>query len=61
MLEKPNLNNINGAEVLSKYIKDPSQYDSYINAVNEPNYLYWDKVRYKSSPPDMSSYRNFKV
>lgn len=53
-LEKPNLTNINGAEILNKYIKDPSKYVKYISAVNEPNYLYWDKVRYKPIPEDMS-------
>lgn len=53
-LEKPNLTSINGAEILNKYIKDPSKYDRYINAVNEPNYLYWDKMKYRPIPEDMS-------
>lgn len=54
-LEKPDYSKIDGTQVLKKYLDDQSKYDKFINDVNEPTYLYWDKVQYKPTPPDMSS------
>jgi Fic family protein len=52
ILEKPK----NGFErkdfikVLTKYFNNQAEIDEYIKKMNEPVYLYWDKVKYKKIP-----------
>jgi hypothetical protein len=55
ILEKPDLKNVDGDRLLKSYIEDPSKYDNFIENVNETSYLYWDNMKYKAKPQDMSS------
>lgn len=53
-LEKPNLDNIDKAAVLRKYTDNQNKYISFIYKASEPEYLYWDKIKYKPIPDDLS-------
>src|SRR3989338_2356235 len=53
-LEKPNLNNVDKAKMLQKYIDNERKYAPFIFRVSEPEYLYWDKAKYKQVPDDLS-------
>lgn len=52
-IDKPDLNGINTAEVLNKLGKT-SELNKYIKDSNEPEYLCWDKVKYKSKPSELT-------
>lgn len=53
-LEKPNLNSVDKAKILQKYIDNERKYTPFIFRVSEPEYLYWDKAKYKQVPDDLS-------
>lgn len=53
-LEKPNLDALDKAAILKKYTENTSDMFKYIFDVSEPEYLYWDKVKYKQTPPGLT-------
>lgn len=54
-LEKPDFSSIDKAKFLEKMEKaEAGSIASYISKTTEPQYLYWDKVRYKTPPKDFS-------
>ena len=55
-IEKADFSQIDKSEVLNKATKDESfDITSYVKEVNEPRYLYWDEVKYKSTPRNLNS------
>lgn len=55
-LEKPNLKLVDKAKIIKKFTEDKDDvYIKHIYAVSEPEYLYWDKAKYKSKPNDLSN------
>lgn len=54
-LEKPDLSRVNESETLKKYTKNTFRYFKYVQKVCEPAYLYWDKLKYKEKPDDLSA------
>lgn len=53
-VEKPDLSTINRGEVLSKLVNN-TNINNYIKISNEPDYLYWTKVKYKTPPPGLTN------
>lgn len=49
-LEKPDSSKKIKHKSLTTYLKDPKKFIPFIRSVNEPKYLYWDKVKYKKIP-----------
>lgn len=55
-LEKPDLNKIDGKKIMDLFFKTDGQpLRDFIDGINEPQYLYWDRMRYKQpSPQELS-------
>ncbi len=53
-IEKPNLDSIDKPSVLKRYTENDRKYMSFIFGISEPEYLYWDKIKYKPVPDDLS-------
>lgn len=53
-LEKPDLSKVDKASVLRKYTENQRKYIPFIFKASEPEYLYWDKIKYKPVPDDLS-------
>lgn len=51
-IERPNLKNIDEDKILKRFRKlNFEKFKEYFEKANEPKYLYWDKIKYKKSPP----------
>src|SRR3989338_10772937 len=53
-LEKPDLGTIDKAKIVEKLEKFGDRLAQFLQAVNEPRYLYWDELRYKEMPEDLT-------
>jgi len=53
-LKKPILSEEKQLELLKKLINEPAKFSGHITNVNEPKYLYWDKVKYKTAPEGLA-------
>lgn len=53
-LDKPDLSKVNKTSILDKYIKEPQKYVPYMYEVNDQEYLYWDKMRFKPVPEGLN-------
>lgn len=53
-VEKPDLSTIKSADVLNKLVSS-KDVNAYIKNANEPDYLYWDKLKYKIPPPNFTA------
>lgn len=53
-LEKPDFISIDTTEVLKKFTENPGNKYPFIMQVSEPEYFYWDEVKFRPTPPDMN-------
>jgi len=53
-IEKPNLSVVDKTAVLRKYTENERKYLPFIFKVSEPEYLYWDRAKYKPIPDDLT-------
>ncbi|MBI3984904.1 MAG: Fic family protein [Candidatus Levybacteria bacterium] len=53
-IEKPNLDKIDKPSVLKRFTENDRKYMPFIMGISEPEYLYWDKGKYKPVPDDFS-------
>lgn len=53
-LEKINLREINKAVAFEKLEKNGDIFRAFLRQVNEPKYLYWDDIRYRQAPGDLT-------
>jgi len=53
-LEKPDFTQIDSRKVVDLYLNDPAKYARFIERVSEDDYLYWDKVKYYTTPDQLS-------
>lgn len=63
-LEKPNLENITQerfSQILSMYLDYKSDISFYISKTMYPEYLYWDNVKYKSTPNKLTKEEFWKI
>ena len=55
-LSKPDLKKVDRSHVFEKLEKlGPEEFGKFFEKVNEPRYLYWDDLRYKTPPEGLSS------
>ena len=54
-IEKPDLNKVDRSKIFKQYVNDIEKYHPYIKRANEPKYLYWDKIKYKPTPPNLTN------
>ncbi|MGI8420043.1 MAG: Fic family protein [Candidatus Levyibacteriota bacterium] len=47
-IEKPNLSDIDSSGIFKQFTDNTSKFIEAIEKVNEPIYLYWDKIKYKN-------------
>jgi len=53
-LDKPDLNLVIPSKVLELLSKDTQEYGEAVNKASEPNYYYWDTIKYKKPPTLLS-------
>lgn len=53
-LEKIDLKEINNATAFEKLNKNGNNFSVFLSQVNEPKYLYWDDIKYRQSPGDLT-------
>jgi len=56
-IEKPNNSSLpyeKMSEILTKYFNNKDSFDAYILSANYPEYIYWDKLKYKPLPEGLS-------
>lgn len=54
-LEKPDLGRIDKGKIFEKLKGLGDQFIQFIQAINEPRYLYWDEMRYKEIPAGLNA------
>ena len=53
-LEKPDLKDVDKSVVFEKLETIGELFNEFLREINEPKYLYWDKVKYKQPIGDLN-------
>jgi Fic family protein len=54
-LEKPDLSKVQLARVLKLYSENAQEYGEGVHKMSEPNYYYWDTIKYKTPPAGLNN------